>query len=373
MASMQVQAAVASEPGEPFEIETLELEDPREHEVLVRVVATGICQTDLHIRDRDYPVPFPVVPGHEGAGVVEQVGASVSTVSPGDHVVLSYPFCGHCSSCLRARYPYCQNGFLLSFGGSRADGSTALSRADGSVVHGHIFQQSSFATHALASESNVVRVPKEAPLDRLGPLACSIQTGAGAVLEALAVPAGASLAVFGAGSVGLAAVMAARHCGAHPIIAVDVVDERLRLARELGATHTIDAADQDVVDAIQEFLPVGAEFVLEVTGRPEMLAQALQATAMTGTAALVGGAPAGVEAPIDMTTLLNGRTLRGIVQGDAVEQLFIPKLLGMHQRGELPFEQLVRFYDFHDINQAVADMQAGRCVKPILRMEGEAS
>ena len=367
---MQITAAVVEERSGPFELEQLTLGDPRQDEVLVRVVASGICATDLHIRDQGYPVPLPVVPGHEGAGVVERVGAAVTTVSPGDRVVMSYPYCGHCRFCLTADYSYCEHGFELSFGGGRLDGTSALRRASdhASTVHGHIFQQSSLATHALATERNVVKVPDDVPLELLGPLACGLQTGAGAVLNSLRVQPGSSFAIFGTGTVGLAALMAARITGAALIVAVDVVPERLRLATELGATHVINGREEDVAHRIGEIAPQGLDFVLEVTALPQMLTLAVNLLAMTGTAALVGGAPAGTHAEIDMNTLLNGRTVRGVIQGDAVQQIFIPKLIEHYRAGRFPFDRLVRFYDFEDINQAVADMQGGRAIKPVLRI-----
>lgn len=374
---MRIRAAVAESRGAPFTIEELELSDPRPDEVLVRIVATGICQTDLHVRDQEYPVPLPIVAGHEGTGVVEQVGAAVDGIEPGQRVVLSYPYCGHCRYCRVARYPYCEHGFALSFGGSRLDGSSALRRAPGAgdgnagdLVNGHIFQQSSFATHVVTSPQNVVPVPDdpELPLELLGPLACGMQTGAGAALHTLGVRPGSSFAVFGTGGVGLAAVMAAKAAGAGPIIAVDVNPTRLELAARLGATHTVNGREEDVEATIERITRVGADHILEVTARPEMLALALRAVAMTGTAALVGGAPAGTTAAIDMNTLLNGRTLRGVVQGDAVPQLFIPTLIEMYREGRFPFDQLVQFYPFEQINDAIADMQQGRTVKPILRI-----
>jgi aryl-alcohol dehydrogenase len=366
---MKITAAVVDEKFAPFELRELELEAPRSDEVLVRIVATGICQTDLHVRDQEYPVPLPAVLGHEGAGVVEAVGGSVSSVGPGDHVILSYQACGRCRLCLRGRYSYCERGFEANFGGARLDGSNSLSRnGAGPGVHGHFFGQSSFATHSLATERNVVKVPRDVPLELLGPLGCGLQTGAGAVLNSLKVPAGASLAVFGSGAVGLAAIMAAKVASVHTIVAVDVNPRRLELARELGASHVLDPRDADLRDALATITPGGLDFVLEITARPEMLKTAVDVLAPLGTAALIGGAPQGTEAPVDMNSLLFGRTVRGIVQGDSIPQLFVPQLIELHRRGDFPFDRLVRFYEFEEINQAVADMRSGATVKPILRV-----
>jgi len=235
-------------------------------------------------------------------------------------------------------------------------------------MHGHFFGQSSFATYALATERNAARIPKDVPLELMAPLGCGLQTGAGAVLNSLRVTAGSSIAIFGTGAVGLAAVMAARLAGAAVVIAVDVNAQRLTLATELGATHTINAREQDVAPALADIVRGGIDYVLEITGRPEMLAIAVDGVAHMGTVGLIGAAPAGAKAPIDMLSLAWGRQLRGIVQGDAVPQLFIPQLIELHRLGKFPFERIVRFYELEDINQAFADSRSGEVIKPILRI-----
>lgn len=361
---MQIRAAVVEEKSGPFVLRDLELDDPRPDEVLIRIVATGVCQTDAHVRDQAYPVPLPVVLGHEGAGVVAKVGSEVTSVAPGDHVALSYQSCGHCDYCIEGHGPYCVHGFELCFGGARLDGTNALH--DG--VHGHFFGQSSFATYAIATERNVVKVPTDVPLELMGPLGCGMQTGAGAVLNTLKVPVGASIAIFGTGGVGLAAIMAARVAGASIIIAVDISDERLTLASDLGATHTINGRSEDTRERIMAITGAGVDYVLEITAQPQMLKLAVDVLALMGTAALIGGAPAGTEAPVDMNQLLNGRSVRGIVQGDATPQVFIPKLIELYRAGKFPFDRLVRFYEFEDINEAFADAKSGRTIKPILRI-----
>jgi aryl-alcohol dehydrogenase len=363
--SRKIKAAVVRTKGGPFEMETLQLEEPRMDEVLIRIVATGVCQTDAHVRDQAYAVPLPVVLGHEGAGVVEKIGSAVTTVAPGDHVALSYQSCGHCSLCLTGHGPYCEHGWDLCFGGHRLDGSNSFGQ-DG--VHGHFFGQSSFATYSLATERNVVKIPSDVPLELMGPLGCGMQTGAGAVFNTLEVPPGASIAIFGTGAVGIAAIMAARIAGASPIIAVDISDERLTLAAELGATHTINGRNEDIRSRIMAITGSGVDYVLEITAQPKMLKLAVDVLKILGTAGLIGGAPAGTEAAVDMNQLLNGRKLRGIAQGDAIPQVFIPKLIELFKAGKFPFDRLVKFYDFDDINQAFADAKSGKTVKPILRI-----
>ncbi|MER5770864.1 NAD(P)-dependent alcohol dehydrogenase [Streptomyces sp. NPDC001985] len=364
-----VRAAVVREKGGPFVFEALTLDTRlRPDEVLVRVVATGVCQTDIHVRDQYLPTPLPAVLGHEGAGVVERVGGAVTTVAPGDRVVMSYQACGHCAPCRSGNPAYCALSFPLNFGGARLDRSNALSAPGGEEIHGHFFGQSSFATHSLATERNVVKVGDEVPLELLAPLGCGIQTGAGAVLNSLRVEAGASVVVIGTGTVGLAAVMAAKVAGASPVIAVDIVAERLDLARELGATHTVNARDEDTAARIGEITGGGADYVLEITARPEMLTLAVDALAPLGTAALIGGAPAGAHAPVNMNALLGGRSLRGIAQGDSIPQLFIPQLIELYRSGRFPFDRLITPYGFDRINEAVDDTRSGTVIKPVLRI-----
>lgn len=364
---MRASAAIVFKPGGPFEIKTIEVGMPRAHEVRISMVASGICQTDLHVREQHYQVPLPLILGHEGAGVVEAVGADVADIQVGDHVLLSYPSCGHCSSCRTGHNPYCDHGYKLCFGGARLDGSQGISSTDSSPLHSHFFAQSSFSTVVLADRSNVVRVDSDAPLELFAPLGCGIQTGVGAVLNGLNVKTGQSLAVFGTGSVGLAAVMAGRIAGADPIIAIDTRDDRLNLAMEVGATVAINPTRVDVRAAVLASCQRGVDAIVDTTARPEMLSIAVECLTPMGTAALVGGAAAGTRAPIDMTALLNGRTLRGIIQGDAIPQLMLPQLIKLHRSGRLPIEKLITYYDFEDINRAVEDMTAGRAIKPVLR------
>ena len=351
-----IQAAVLRKGGSPLQIEALELEGPRDDEVLVRVVASGICHTDIGFCD-DWDGP-PVVLGHEGAGVVEQVGQSVKGIKPGDHVVLSYQSCGECGECRSGHPADCERLYELNFGFARLDGSNALHR---SGVRGHFFGQSSFATHLLATERNLVRVPRDLPLDLLAPLGCGFQTGAGTMMNSLKVPQGASVAIFGTGAVGLAAVMAARLAGAHPIIGVDLNPRRLKLALELGATHAIDSRREDVVSRIQEITGSGVDYVLEITGAAKLYQAAIEVLNPQGTVALIAN-------PGGSGSLPGGRKILGIIQGDSVPQDFIPKLIAWYQAGQFPFDRLVRFYDFREINRAIADARRGDTIKPVLRI-----
>src|SRR3974390_2208688 len=218
---MMITAAVVRTKAGPFTLEEIELEEPRADEVLVRNVASGICHSDLNCRNQSFPIPLPTVLGHEGSGVVEKVGSSVTKVQPGDHVVMSYMYCSKCHPCMTANYGYCHDFFGGNFSGGRPDGSTTMRKGD-EVIHGNFFNQSSFATYSLASERNVVKVRKDVDLALLGPLGCGIQTGAGGVINSLHPKAGAAIAIFGTGSVGLSAILGAVVCGCTVIIAVDI-------------------------------------------------------------------------------------------------------------------------------------------------------
>ncbi|WP_423822011.1 NAD(P)-dependent alcohol dehydrogenase [Salinisphaera sp. SPP-AMP-43] len=368
--SRQIRAAITPCQGAPFEMRTLHLRAPRADEVRVRVVATGLCHTDLIVRDQLYPVPLPAVLGHEGAGVVEAVGPSVTTVAPGDHVVMSYGYCGRCRHCYEGAPSYCGEFFERNFGGSGPDGGHALSDEHGRPVHDHFFSQSSFATYALCRQSNAIRVPKAAPLALLGPLGCGIQTGAGAIMNALAVSPMSRVAIFGAGAVGQSAIMAARVMGAAEIIAVDRRESRLTLARELGATQAIDATYADPVEAICQLTGSGVDYALESTGNTTVLRQAIESLDKRGVIGVVGAPPLGEQSAFDVNDLLvGGKQIRGIVEGDSVAKTFIPALVDLHLRGRFPFDQLVRYYDFEDINQAAADSENGRTLKPILTLD----
>ncbi|MFG2925679.1 NAD(P)-dependent alcohol dehydrogenase [Streptomyces sp. NPDC048305] len=364
---MRIRAAVAHEQAKPLAIEELEIDEPRDDEVLVNMVATGICQTDAHVWHQRIPAPLPMVLGHEGAGVVERVGKGITDLRPGDHVVLSFQACGECPQCLNGHSAYCERTVAANFGGTRLDGTRALHRA-GSDVNGHFFGQSSFATHALTTRRNTVKVSKDVPLDLLAPLGCGVQTGAGAVLNSFALSEGETIAVFGVGAVGFSAVMAARAAGAAVIIAVDVNEQRLALAEELGATHAVNARSaEDVTDAIKTIAAAGVDYVLDTTGRPDMLTHAVSSLAPMGKVGLVAGAAP--EATIRAADLALGKSVQGIIQGDATPELFIPRLVQMYRDGHFPIDRLVKFYDFEDINTAFADAASGDAVKPVLRFE----
>lgn len=342
---MRIRAAVVESAGGPFVVRDVELGDPRDDEVLVRITAAGICHTDLTMRDRWPAAALPMVFGHEGAGVVEAVGAAVTSVAAGDTVALSYRSCGKCGQCRGGNPAYCLLSDL-NMRGTRADGSSPL-RHGTSTVYGNFFGQSSFASHAVAYENNVVRVPPTLAPAIAAPLGCSVQTGAGTVLNVLRPSPGDTVAIFGTGSVGLSAVMAAVSLGC-TVIAVEPNPARRSLAVSLGAYTGLDRAHH----------------AIDTTGRPEVISRAIGSLHRRGTLALVG---IGAKAEFDiMTVMRNGIRIRGVIEGDASPATFLPQLVDLHRLGRLPLEKLITEYPFDEIETAVRDAAAGKVVKPVL-------
>jgi len=363
---VKIKAAVVRQRAALFQIEDVELDDPREDEVLVRIAGCGLCHTDLAARDQLTPAPLPIVLGHEGSGVVEKVGARVRKVEPGDHVVLSFLSCGACAYCRKGMPSLCVIGFPLNFLGVRADGSHTI-RKNGEAVNASFFGQSSFASYALANQQSVVKVPKEVPVEILGPLGCGVQTGAGGVMNSLQARPGSSIAVFGAGSVGMSAVMAAAVCGCTKIVAVDIKEERLKIAQEFGATHVINSSLVDPVQEIQKLMGGGVDYSLDCTGVPAAIRQAVDALAVGGTCGLIGISPPGTDMNLDIVNMLLGRSVVGIMGGDAIPDVFIPQLIDLYRQGRFPFDKMIRFYALDQINKAAEDSESGKTVKAVLR------
>ncbi|ORX04649.1 NAD(P)-dependent alcohol dehydrogenase [Mycolicibacillus trivialis] len=358
---MRIQAAVLRDPQGPFTIEDLDLADPGPHQILVKVAAVGHCHTDVLPRAQiGFGAP-PIVLGHEGAGVVEAVGSAVETVAVGDHVVLSFDSCGTCANCRGAHPAYCDTFFPRNLGGPALDGSVSHVDGAGTPVAGRWFGQSSFATHALVDAKNAVVVDPSLPLAMLAPLACGVQTGAGAILEALDVRPGDGVVITGTGAVGLSAVMAANAVGAGPIIAVDINADRLALASEFGATHAIDGAAGDLTEQIAALAP---RYGLDTTGLPAVITAVVDALPARGVLGLVGVQQSDlVLAP---TALAAGKTLTGILEGSVDPQVFIPRLIGLWQAGKLPFDRLVTTLPLSEINTAEQRALAGEIIKPVL-------
>jgi aryl-alcohol dehydrogenase len=361
---MKIRAAVTHAKGNDFVIEDVVLSPPKTNEVLVKIVATGVCHTDAVARDLGIS-PYPIVLGHEGAGIVEQVGENVTYVAPGDHVVMSFAHCGQCDNCLTGHPTVCARFNELNFGGRLEDNTYRLHQGDTPL--GTFFGQSSFATHVIAHERNVVKVDKDVDLSLLGPLGCGIQTGAGTVLNRLKPAFGTSIAIYGCGAVGLSAVMAAKIANCRHIFAIDVHDNRLELARELGATHALNGKKVDVVKEIKAASGGGTHYAVETTGVPPVVRQCLNALRPLGEAAIVGVTP---EMNIDVHNdlMAEGKSMIGVIEGDSVPRVFIPKLIDFYRAGLFPFDKLVRFYPFDRIGQAFEDSAKGTTIKPILKV-----
>lgn len=357
-----ISAAVLRSPTAPYVIEKVYLAAPADDEILVRIHAAGFCHTDVLPRDARF-TGFPLIVGHEGAGVVERVGAKVSRVAVGDHVVLTFQSCGHCQLCASGRPSYCDSFAKLNASGRNADGSTCVRDEQGEEISARWFGQSSFATHALVTERNAVVVDRDLPLTLLAPLGCGIQSGAGAVMVTFDMKAGESLVVFGAGSVGLSAVLGARAVGAGAIVAVDLHRSRLDMALELGATHAFDAGAEDLVGRIREATGGGAHYAFDTTGVPNVISKAIAAIRKGGACGLVG-APTG-DLVISQHAL-SGKALMRIVEGGVEPHAFIPKMIALWRAGSFPFDKLIKTFPLSQINEAEQSSLSGLVIKPVL-------
>jgi aryl-alcohol dehydrogenase len=352
----KTRAAVLRGFDQGFSLEDIALADLRADEVLVEIAGAGMCHTDLLPRVPEMGSALaPVVLGHEGSGVVTEVGAAVTGVCPGDHVLLSFASCGACRECLQGGPAYCEEFSLRNTSGAYPDGSTGAVDADGNPVRNRWFGQSSFARHAVASHRDVVVVDPELPLELLGPLGCGIQTGAGSVLNEMRLAPGQSIAVFGAGAVGLAAVMAAKLSGASDIVVVDLLESRLEVAKELGATRTIQGGVTDEVS--------GMDFSFETTAVEKVIGDAIAVLGRRGKAVLVGAGPGLLTV---RPSQLAGRTVTFVLEGSSVPKVFLPRLIEFWRDGRFPFDRLIRTYPLNDIDTAERDSLSGATIKPVL-------
>jgi aryl-alcohol dehydrogenase len=360
---MKAKAAVVREAGKPFQIEVVDIAEPKKNEVLVKIIASGVCHTDEAGRQGGF-VPFPAVLGHEGAGIVEKVGSGVTTVQKGDHVVLTYASCGECKLCIAKKPFVCTDFNALNIGGKLRDGTSRIS-IDGKEIN-NFFGQSSFAAYAVTDIHNVVKVDKDVDITLLGPLGCGIQTGAGTVLSQLGPEPGSSIAIFGIGALGLSGIMAAKIVGCKTIIAVGGTPEKLKLALELGATHTVNRKEVgDVPGAIKGITGGGVNYSLDTSGAPVMMQYSLRAMADLGKAAWVGIGPEVTVSPYDMGA---NKSVGYYVEGSVDPQVFIPQMISYYKQGKFPFDRLIKFYELEDIDKAFKESQSGLVVKPIIKM-----
>jgi len=359
-------AAVLNAPGE-LVVDDVEFGSPGPGEVLVKLVASGLCHTDLGVIAGGIPFPTPGVIGHEGGGVVQSVGPGVTSVVPGDKVLLSFTSCGECAACTSAHPAYCDTWLPRNLLGMlRTEGSGGITRADGDVT-AHFFGQSSFGQYSIADERSVVRVDQDADLAVLAPLGCGILTGFGSIWNVLDPGPDDIVAVYGTGAVGLSAVIAASLRSPARLIAIDIVDERLTLARELGATDTINAKTENVAERLAEITGGrGVTKSFDTTGSPQVARGALDAASTRGTVLVCGAPPPGTEIPVDIQGILAGKVLRGVTMGDSDPRVLIPQLVALHASGGLPLEKLEKRYSLDEIGQAADDMHHGVTVKPVI-------
>ncbi len=359
---MKISAAVLRGPEDLYSIEELDLPEPDAGQILVRIVASGFCHTDAVPRRAPADAAFkPLVTGHEGAGIVERVGADVSNIVVGDHIILSYDSCGECARCLAEQPFFCDHFVSLNIVGADQQNSSTTDAGGGSV-RTRWFGQSSFATYAIANVRNSTVVDKDLPLETLCPLGCGIQTGAGTAANIFGIVPGQSLVVFGTGGVGMAAIMMARALGADTIIAVDLKQGRLDTARECGATHTVLAGTEDVETVVAEAAPGGVDFSFDTTGRPDILLQAVNCIRQGGVCAQVGG----TKDLVIPAVALNGKMLTRVIEGNAVPQKFIPQLIGLWRDGLLPLERIIKTFPLADINAAEQASADGSVIKPVI-------
>ena len=364
---MQILAAVVERAGTPFALTEVDLQAAAADEVVVQIAGAGICHTDIAVREGHLPFPLPGVLGHEGSGTVLSVGADVTTVAPGDHVAISFNSCAKCPRCANDEPAYCHQFMEYNFSGQRIDGSSGLS-AGGATLGANYFGQSSFATHAIAHERNVVKLPPGVPVELAAPLGCGIQTGAGSVFNSLDVQPGSTVVIAGAGSVGLAALLAAVVREAEYIVVIEPLQSRRNLALDLGATHVIDPGTDDLVTQVRKIAPGGVDYALDTTAVAavaEQLAGTLRVRGMLG----LLGVPADPQAVFSIGLFqvpLLGLTVRGIVEGDADPQTFIPYLVDLFRAGKFPYDKLITTMPLTEINEAISAQLRGDAVKVVL-------
>jgi aryl-alcohol dehydrogenase len=360
-------AAVARIPGGHFTIEPMVISAPLPGEILVRIAGVGLCHTDLVFGARLQIMKPPAVLGHEGSGVVHSVGEGVTKVAPGDHVVLTFNSCGECPRCAEGQPAYCFSFPKLNYGGARPDGSSAVT-VGGMPASANFFGQSSFASHAMANQRNVVKIDKDVPIELMGPLGCGVQTGAGAIMNSLACKAGSSILILGGGAVGLSAVLGATVQACATIIVVEPKQSRRDMALKLGATHVIDPRGVELPAVIRAILPAGVDYAFDNTGLKEVVTAAIGCLAPHAKFGLVGVPPQLDDALTVPFNLMigSGYSFIGIIEGDSDPDTFIPKLVALYRAGRFPFDELITTYRLDEINRAVSDQHEGKCIKPVM-------
>jgi NDMA-dependent alcohol dehydrogenase len=366
---MKTRAAVLYRPGEAMRVEEVELDPPRDHEVQVKMVAAGICHSDYHIVAGDLPAYLPMALGHEGAGIIEEVGPGVANCKPGDHVVLSFiPSCGHCYYCTRGHTNLCNMG-AATLMGSQLDRTFRMHNARGQNI-GQMCLISTFSERSVVPDMSVVQVADYYPLNKAVLVGCGVPTGVGAVIHRAKVEAGSTVMVIGCGGIGMNVVQGAALAGARMVIAVDVVDFKLEKAKEFGATHTINAENKDIVQVVKDLTwGVGVDYAFEAIGTPATIGQASACTGKNGTVVVIGMSSFTAESipvsPLDLVSYQ--KTLMGTLYGDAQPRNDIPNLLAMYHAGKIKLDELItRTYTLDQVNEAYADMLAGKNIRGVI-------
>lgn len=364
---MQIKAALLYEPNTPLSIEEVTLDEPRQNEALVRMVATGLCHTDLHVMKGDIPNALPVVLGHEGAGVVEKIGPGVTTLQPGDHVLLLALYtCGTCRYCAAGQPALCPESLTHQIMGDMPSGGKRLRKGDQEL--NHFYSQGSFAEYAVIHERQAVKIRNEAPLEIACILGCGVTTGLGAIINRSGMRPGDNVVVYGCGGVGLGSVMAAKLAGAGKLIAVDTLDSKLEKARELGADHVINASRENPQEKILEITGIGADISVESIGKIPVMTQAFSSIHNGGTCVIVGIAPVTDMLSIAPFELLLGKKLIGSVFGNVRPSIDIPMYIDLYMAGKLPIDKLItRYYTLDEVNEGYEAMEKGEIIRSAIR------
>jgi S-(hydroxymethyl)glutathione dehydrogenase/alcohol dehydrogenase len=361
-----MKAAVFHGPKQPLTIEEVEVDQPQEHEVLVRTVASGVCHSDLHFVDGFYPLPPPAVLGHEAAGIVEQVGSAVTYLKPGDHVIACLSvFCGFCEQCMSGHPNRCANRAATQ---RPKTGKQRLSLKGAPLRQ--FADLSAYAEQMLVHENALVKVREDMPMDRAALIGCGVTTGVGAALNTAKVEPGSTVAVFGTGGVGLAAVQGARIAGARMIIAVDMFEHKLATAKRLGATHTVDASSSDPIEEIRKLTGGGVDYSFEAIGLKKVAEQCFECLAPGGTATIIGMIPVGQKVEIDGPKLLTERKIQGTNMGSNRFRIDMPRYVDFYLQGRLNLDDMItRRGKLEDVNEAFRAMKAGEVARTVLMFD----
>lgn len=357
-----MKAAVLREVGKPLQIEEVSISKPGPREVLIKTAAAGVCHSDLHFIEGSYPTQMPIVLGHESAGIVEQVGSDVTYVKPGDHVITCLSvFCGHCDFCVTGRMNLCENPETRR----RRDDEPRLSQ------EGELMMQfadlSSFAEQMLVHEHAIVKIREDMPLDRAALIGCGVTTGVGSVFHTAKVEPGATVAVIGCGGVGLSCINGAAIAGAGRVIAVDMMADKLEMAKTFGATDVVNASEVDAVDAVKELTGGGVEYSFEAIGLKATAEQAFRMLKTGGAATIIGMIPAGVKIELTGSAFLQEKRIQGSMMGSNRFRVDMPRFVDFYLDGKLHLDEMVsKRIGLEDVNSAFEDMKAGHVARSVI-------